>query len=274
MAWLRTIVLAALATLAARAAPPEPPPADARLVAKDAAELAFLRVEPAVKAMLKDLPADYRLQPDVQYVWSDDEGKPIPHLVGLTPLDAAGKPDGMARRFGGEERRVPYVHGVKEGVEQVFAWHGKEQRLVSETPWVKGVVDGAQKVYHRENGKVMMAVPYVQGRRQGEARTFDLPGRLVKVTPYKDDKPDGAATEFYPGTTQAKKIIPYHAGKVHGVVQEFYEDGKLRRELPTCDDRFHGIEKTYDEHGKLAATRYWLNDEAVSPEQYETAGKK
>jgi antitoxin component YwqK of YwqJK toxin-antitoxin module len=100
------------------------------------------------------------------------------------------------------------------------------------------------------------------------AKTYDLPGRLVKVTPYRDDKTDGKVVEYYPSTEREKKVIPFRQGKVHGLVLEYYEDGTRKHELPALDDHFHGVEKEYDEKGQLIRTRYWLDDELVTKEDY------
>jgi antitoxin component YwqK of YwqJK toxin-antitoxin module len=109
---------------------------------------------------------------------------------------------------------------------------------------------------------------YAGGQRQGVAKTYDLPGRLVKVTPYRNDKTDGKVVEYCPGTEREKKVIPFRQGRAHELVLEYYEDGTRKHELPAQDDRFHGVEKEYDEKGQLVRTRYWLDDEVVTKEDY------
>ncbi len=240
---------------------------DHRICTENQEELVFLRKHPTVRDMLKKLPKDHKIKPNIQYHWSDDEGKQIPRLVALTPVDAEGKPDGEERRFGAEQRIVPYQHGIKHGMERSYGSHGRTRRLLRETPWQKGGIHGVQKVYHLSNGKLYMEVHYKDGRRQGVAKTYDLPGRLVKVTPYRDDKVHGKVIEYYSATGQQKKVIPFHQGKVQGVVYDYYEDGSLKRELPATNDRFNGIEKAYDEKGQLIRTRYWRDDEIVTREE-------
>ncbi|MDA1137032.1 MAG: hypothetical protein O3B01_00495 [Planctomycetota bacterium] len=242
--------------------------AETRIRAEDEKDLEFLTKHPEVKKMLEEIPANYLVEPKVLYTWSDDEGKPIPRLISLVPLNPVGKPDGNAHYFGVEERIVPFRNGQKEGTEKSYMVVGREHRVVSETPWKNGKIDGVKKVFHRANDKLYMEVSYEDGQRQGVEKTYDLPGRLIKTTPYKDDRPHGEVVEYYAGTNQSKKVIPFRNGKVHGVVREFYENGTLKRELPAQDDRFHGIEKAYDEKGQLTRTRYWLDDEIVSKEKY------
>ena len=250
--------------------------AKSRICSDDEKELDFLRKHPAVRKMLQELPATHKVKPKVRYIWSDDEEKPLPRLLSLTPLGPKGKPDGAEQHYGSEHRTVPYRSGLKHGTETAHKIVGRrrERRLVSETPWVKGKIHGVKKVYHLPNGKLHMEVLYEKGRRQGEAKTYDLPGRLVKVTPYKNDKTHGEVTEYYPGTEQKKKVIPFRKGKVHGTVFEYYEDGSLKRELPGRDDCFHGIEKAYDEKGQITRTRYWLDDDVVTKEEYLKATKR
>ena len=246
-----------------------------RICADDEKELDYVRKHPAVRKMLLELPATHKVKPKVRYIWSDDEEKPLPRLISLTPLGPKGKPDGPEQHFGSEHRTVPYRNGLKHGTEAAHKIVGRrnERRLVSETPWVKGKIHGVKKVYHLPNGKLHMEVLYEKGRRQGEAKTYDLPGRLVKVTPYKNDKTHGEVIEYYPGTEQKKKVIPFRKGKVHGTVFEYHEDGSLKRELPARNDCFHGMEKAYDEKGVITRTRYWLDDEVVMKEEYFRAEK-
>ena len=247
-----------------------------RICTDNKEELAYLLSLPAVREMLKELPESHRVKPQIKYKWSDDERRHYPQLIALTPLGPDGKPDGTERHFGTEERFVPYHRGRKHGTEMAYSLSGGDgkRRLVNETPWKKGKIHGTKKVYHPRNGKLHMEVPCENGRRQGEAKTYDLPGRLVKVTPYKNDKTHGKVIEYFPGTEQEKKVIPFRRGKVHGVVFEYYEDGSLKRELPARDDHFHGIEKAYDEKGQLIRTRYWLDDEIVSKDNYLKATKQ
>jgi len=240
-----------------------------RICTDDKEVLAYLVKHPAVREMLQKLPESHKVRPRIRYRWSDDNLKHFPVLVALTPLGPNGKPDGTERHFGAEVRTVPYERGLKHGTEVTR----RGGRVLSETPWKKGKLHGIKKVYHPPNGKLHMEVPYENGLRQGVAKTYDLPGRLVKVTPYRKDKAHGKVIEYYPGIEQEKKVIPFRKGKVHGVVYEYHEDGTLRRELPARDDRFHGIEKAYDEKGQLTRTRYWLDDDIVSKDDYLKATK-
>jgi len=248
---------------------------DSGRICAPAEVLPLVRGYPQVRKMLEELPPDHRVKPEIEHQWSDDEQERIPRLVSVTPVNAEGKADGEAYYFGAELRVVPYKNGVKDGVEKRY-WvpgHGEKGRLVAEIPWKEGHIHGVKRIYHRANGKLQMEVPYKDGRRQGIAKTYDLPGRLVKVTPYVDDRMHGQAVDYYPGTEQEKKVIPFRRGKVHGVVREDYEDGTPKRELPARDDVFHGIEKQYDEKGELVLTRYWLEDDIVSKEEYLEAEK-
>jgi antitoxin component YwqK of YwqJK toxin-antitoxin module len=254
------------------------PDVSRRIVAEDKPELAFLRSDRRVTEYLKELPEDHKLQPVVTFTWSDDEAKPIPCLVSLTPVDPDGKPDGEARYYDDTfvRRVVPWQHGLKEGVEKECVWPdgGRGGSVtVSETPWRNGKVHGVKKLYHPENGKVSMEVPYADGLRQGVAKSYDLPGRLEKVVPYKDDKADGEVIEYWTATGKPRKIVPFRNGVAQGVVREYHDNGNLKNELPVENDLFQGIEKQYDEKGTLVMTRYWLRDELVSKEQYEQAAK-
>jgi len=231
----------------------------------------------------KALPAGCQVQAEVRFTYSDDEGKQVPHILSLTPLNAEGKPDGEARYYGDNHqmiRTVPYVQGKKQGVEKKLK-HEYDQDarawktvVLAEIPWEDDAVHGIKKLFHATNGKVKMEVPYDKGEQNGIAKEYDLPGRLAKETPYIKGKVDGEMVEYFPATGQKRRVVPYRAGVVHGVVHEYYDNGKLKKEVPVKEERFHGIEKQYDEEGGLIKTRYWLDDDEVSREAYEKAGGK
>lgn len=228
--------------------------------------------DPRVKKMLKELPADHNIQPEIRYSWSDDEHKRVPKIVALYALGPKGKRDGPSYLFGAGKRVIPYKNGQKDGVERRYRTvRGKssEERLVAEIPWNKGKIDGLKKLYHRANGKLWMKVPFEKGEREGKAEVYDLPGRLQKVIPYKNDEMHGKVIEYYPEKGKKRKVIPFVHGKVEGEICEYFADGKLKRKLPAKDGLFHGVEKQYDEKGELVRTRYWWKDEPVSLEKYQ-----
>jgi antitoxin component YwqK of YwqJK toxin-antitoxin module len=244
---------------------------NAERIRAEAKHLPFLRDHPQVREMLKELPHGHRIKPDVRLHWSDDLQKRVPHLLSLTPIGPDGKPDGQARYFGDGLRIVPYKRGAKHGVEKWYSpprGRNRKRSLVAETPWEDGKIYGVKKVYHRDNGKLRMEIPYEAGLRQGVARTYDLPGHLLKTTPYKDGRIEGKVIEFYPGARQQRKVIPFRGGKVHGLVREYYEDGAIKREIAARNDLFHGVERQFDEAGNLVRQRYWLDDEIVSREEH------
>jgi len=255
----------------------EEPDATARLVA-DPPVAEALRNNQTVLAFLKEIPPGYRLKPEVQYGWSEKVQKQILTIVSLTPLDPEGRPDGEARYYSAwyVGRTVPYKHGVKDGIEKEYHYPegGKAPLVVAETPWKDGKIQGVKKLYHHSNGKLRMEVPYVDGLRHGDAKTYDLPGRLEKLEPFDKDRLHGQVIEYWPATGKPKKVIPFNKGVVNGTVVEYFENGKVKKETPVKNDLFDGIETEYDETGAVIQKRYWLEDRLVTKEEYEKASRK
>lgn len=226
-----------------------------------------------IEEFRKTLPEGYTVRPGITQQWSDDAHGIVTHLSTLTPLDPDGKIDGEVRSVyhGSVMRTVPYVKGVKEGVEKKHSGayvNGRYQRvLIAEIPWHEGRNHGVKKLYHG-NGQVRVEVPYEKGEPDGVSKEYDLNGRAVKVTIYKKGKRHGEMTEYWTLTGKPRRIVPYENDKVDGVVREFYDSGQLKKEIPAKKDLFHGVEKQYDEEGDLIKKRYWIKDEEATEEEF------
>jgi len=226
-----------------------------------------------IEAFRKTLPEGYTVRPTISQRWSDDAHGIVTRLASLIPLDPGGKIDGEVRSLyrGSVMRSVPYVKGVKQGVEKKYSSgyvKGRYQRvLVAEVPWHEGKNHGVKKLYHG-NGQVRVEVPYTKGVPDGVSKEFDLNGRTVKVTNYKKGKRHGEMTEYWTLTGKPRRIVPYKNDKVDGVVRDFYDSGQLKREIPAKKDLFHGVEKQYDEEGDLIKRRYWIKDEEATKEEF------
>ena len=193
----------------------------------------------------------------------------------ITPLNAAGKPDGVElypHPWMGVLKRISYKDGLKDGPEQIFGSTNGRLALRTEIPWKAGKIDGVRKNFHT-NGSVANETPYADGVEQGEAKSYDEKGVITRTVKYEKGKRVGDMTDYWPGTDKKQRVVPYADGKIAGVVKEFYLDGKVKTESPFKDDRKHGVEKSYDASGAVVATNYWLNGEKVTKEAFEKASK-
>lgn len=193
----------------------------------------------------------------------------------LTPLNAAGKPDGLEQYphpWMGVLKTISYKDGLKDGPEKIFGQAGGKLMLRTEVPWKAGKIEGVRKNFHT-NGNVANETPYADGVEQGEAKSFDEKGAITRTVKYEKGKRVGEMTDYWPGADKKQRVVPYADGKITGVVKEFYLDGKIKTESPFKDDRKHGVEKSYDTSGAVVSTNYWLNGEKVTKEAFEKAGK-
>jgi antitoxin component YwqK of YwqJK toxin-antitoxin module len=167
-----------------------------------------------------------------------------------------------------ERREIPWAHGLREGVEK----HFRGNVVLGETPWQKGKIEGVKKTFH-PSGQVATETTFVGGEANGPVRVYEADGTLVRDGTMKNDRREGPVTEYWaPG--KPKKVVPYRDGKAEGVLKEYYQSGKLKREIGLKNDSYHGEEKQYNEDGKVSLTRYWINGDSVSEQEFKkNAGK-
>ena len=196
----------------------------------------------------------------------------------VVTLDNQGRPDGveflavnLVMTVGRivVHRLIPWKNGIKQGLEKEYA--GK--RLRAEVPWVKGKMHGPQKTFFR-NGKVRSETVYVNGIANGPTRLWDENGSLTSEGDMKDGKLDGRFVEYWPGTEQPKRTIHYRMGVTHGPVTDFYRSGKLKRKRAFKNEAAHGEDLLYNEDGTIAQTRYWLEGDPVTKEEFEKRSKE
>lgn len=189
------------------------------------------------------------------------------YLRSIVLLDAEGKPNGEEKYVADAKasyRLVPWVHGVKEGVEKEFI----NSVLRGEAIWKAGQMDGMRKTYF-EDGKVESETPYINGKANGISRTYDKKGLLVREGTMKNGKRDAAMTDYWEDSKQPKRVANYRDGQANGPVKEYYLSGKLKREATLKDDSLQGEEKQYNEDGKVSLTRYWFKGDVVTPEEFK-----
>lgn len=78
------------------------------------------------------------------------------------------------------------------GKQETFSPAGK---LITSTNWVHGKIDGTVQCY-REN-KLVNEIPYVDGKKQGLEKEYDLNGAVVKEVHWENDKRHGTSRSYY-----------------------------------------------------------------------------
>jgi antitoxin component YwqK of YwqJK toxin-antitoxin module len=234
-----------------------------------------------VKAALEALPKGYKVRVKKRHHYDSGNRRSFYAAEVITPLNPAGKPDGLELHFSDwyqqASRKVPYKNGVMEGTEQQFlitqVWNDTSKRienkwyLLAEIPWKNGLLEGQKKTFH-SNSKLASHADYVKGQVSGESRSFDEEGNLTRLARYKKGEKDGEMIDYWPNG-KPRRVVPYRLGKVDGVAKEFYLGGSIKWERPFKDNLQNGTEKHYGEDGTPTKVKYWLDGKVVSKEEIE-----
>ena len=231
------------------------------------------KYEGSLAAYVKAIAPAHRLQVTYQKFYDPSVTEGLREMASiLTTLDANGVRDGEETFFRPLQhqpvRIVTWKAGVQDGPEKQFQVVGGKYYLDTLIPWKNGKVHGVKQGFYPD-GKVLSEASYVQGRLDGVSKNYEPDGFVTRSSSYRDGKRDGPLTEYWNTTRKLKKTINYKMGKVDGQVRQYYDSGKLKMEAQLWDDKYHGIQKEYDEDGKLRQARYWILDKQVSPSQFE-----
>jgi len=220
-------------------------------------------------ARYKDLPKGHKIRLVVRRLWEPSKLHHIDAVQTVMALDPEGRKHGVEMFYGtygyALKRTVSWKHGVRHGPEETMAYGRRGRYVRRSTPWNDGVVDGVKRAYH-PNGKVMTEVTYRKGKPVGKSTSYDGEGMITRTVEYKRGLRDGVMTDYWP--RKPRRVVPYVKGEVHGIVREFHENGRLRSERPFRRDVLQGVEKQYDEDGEQTRTRYWIDGDAVSEDEY------
>jgi antitoxin component YwqK of YwqJK toxin-antitoxin module len=99
-----------------------------------------------------------------------------------------GKPFGIEHTYdrkGNLESVIPYVNGLKNGVEKVYIGIG-----LTEYPFVNDTINGVVKRYN-QHGQIVRESPHVKGKLDGITKDYYNDGKLWCETPFTNDKYNG-----------------------------------------------------------------------------------
>jgi len=71
--------------------------------------------------------------------------------------------------------------------------------LITHIPWSKGKIDGLQQCYR--NKIKYLEIPYIDGKKEGVEREYDLNGNLVKEIHWENDLRHGSSRYYHPDYT-------------------------------------------------------------------------
>ncbi|OHX67436.1 toxin-antitoxin system YwqK family antitoxin [Flammeovirga pacifica] len=108
--------------------------------------------------------------------------------------------------------------------------------------YVNGKRDGIAKTFHK-NGKLHMAITYVNGEKHGVAKQFAKDGTLYKEAFYEN----GYVTKrkFYHDNGQVKAIETYKNGDVTTDLKEYLSTGKEKTKYPKIQVKLNDDVKSY-----------------------------
>ena len=89
------------------------------------------------------------------------------------------------------------LKSINQPVNGVVCSYSLSDKLVAETPYKNGKIEGVQKFYFEKSGKLEKEIPHKDGKQEGIERHYFENGTLMSETPYKDDKKEGVAKNYW-----------------------------------------------------------------------------
>ncbi|WP_436517005.1 toxin-antitoxin system YwqK family antitoxin [Ekhidna sp. To15] len=132
-----------------------------------------------------------------------------------------------------EEDEPAVERKVRDGEVRQFT---KDQRLKTVVNYDKGIKHGTSYLYHNDGKTVLLAMPYVQGKRQGVSKKYYENGKLYASTSYQNDLLHGPRTLYY-SSGQIKAVINYGNGNPGLATTEYLLDGTQKSENEIVADK-------------------------------------
>ena len=145
-------------------------------------------------------------------------------------------------------------------------------KLKSETPYVKGKMNGVLKYYY-ESGKLMRETPYKNDRIDGVERIYFENGNLQDETTYVNGNVVGDAKTYFENGN-LRVIEPFKDGRRNGIMKCYEDDGTLSCEYSYVNGKRNGISKFYYGNGKLHSECNNVNDSIISEKDYDANGNE
>jgi antitoxin component YwqK of YwqJK toxin-antitoxin module len=207
-----------------------------------------------------------------------------------------GYKNGLFTEFRNDKlyKKVEYCLGLPCGVYETYFDNGilTEQRYYNSKQELHG------KVTAFENGKKKRETQYVDGLKHGIEIDYYPTGEVWTETTFMSGKEHGEQRHYNSKTKRLDMIRNYKHGVVHGKYQEFANNGEIEHEKTFTEGQLDGVWKMYrmfqdkpvlyferpykmgKRHGKeieyditgqgtIVNVAYYVNDEAVSEEEFK-----
>lgn len=132
-----------------------------------------------------------------------------------------------------DDEAVVLERKVKHGEVKQYT---KDQRLKTIVNYNQGIKHGTSYLYHDDGETVLLAMPYINGKREGISEKFYENGNLYASTSYKNDKLHGPRKLFY-SNNEPKAIINYGYGHVGIGTIEYLIGGEEKEAITIVTER-------------------------------------
>lgn len=194
---------------------------------------------------------------------------------------------------------VTYYHGnLKNGPHWIFYPPNEkgEKFKAIETVFENDQVEGLVVEFNQEGVKIA-ETPYVQGRKEGQARIYSPDERLSATIDFRNDKKHGIATQYFPSGAVFREtsyredlkegeektyfdngvvasVFVYQGDQLNGLCQSWNREGVLQFEAEYAEGLRHGKFNKYYEDGKPYIQQTFVYDKAEGKKvKYGTDGK-
>jgi antitoxin component YwqK of YwqJK toxin-antitoxin module len=132
-------------------------------------------------------------------------------------------------------------------------------RIKQKTPYVGGVIHGeAVRYWDVAKSPVQSKIEYVNGRKNGPARTWHHNGNPLSERTYQEDKLAGRETLFHPaykGKVRVRRF--WKDNQLEGTEYRFDSQGRLRSEFNWQRHRRHGLSTAFGFSGETTRQELW-----------------
>ncbi|MEQ8904450.1 hypothetical protein [Ekhidna sp.] len=105
----------------------------------------------------------------------------------------------------------------------------KDQRLKTIVNYYQGIKHGTSYLYHDDGETILLAMPYINGKREGVSKKYYEDGQLYASTSYQDDKIHGPRKTYY-SNGQLKSVVNYGYGYAGVGTEEYLLEGTRKPE--------------------------------------------
>lgn len=121
--------------------------------------------------------------------------------------------------------------------------------------------------YYADNGTLILIEQYDAGKMTGESKLYFYPsGELSEVTNYEDGVKHGVYEKYYlDGTLRLR--TKYCHGVMCDTLFTYHTNGVKESETPYSNNRRDGVEKNYDDKGRLLSSVPYKEGVCQDPEQ-------